>query len=76
MLTPEKVEKLAAATQGTITNVSADRTQFRVEFPISTRAASFYDEIATAMRSTSGVDYEGGYGCIVLVTLPEPKEVP
>lgn len=70
-LTPERIEALATERSGQITASTEDGRTFRVEFPISTKAASFYDLMVDRLRSRQGVSFQDANRCIVVVTLPE-----
>ena len=70
-LTPERLDRMAVECRGKITSVSADRRQVVAEFPLSTRAASYFDDVVTSLRTDEGVEFSDPTRCIVIVTLPE-----
>lgn len=70
-LTPERLDRMAVECRGKITSVSADGRMVVAEFPISTRAASFYDDVVTSLRTDEGVEFSDAARCVVVVTLPE-----
>ena len=70
-LTAERVERIAEENGGRITAANDQGTCFRVEFPVSTRAAGFYDDMVTRLRDDKGVEFTDPARCVVLVTLTE-----
>jgi hypothetical protein len=66
--TAQQISDFAAEHNGTLAACNDAETQFRVEFPINTRAAGFFDEMVSRYRSDAGVTFDDPAECVVIIT--------
>jgi hypothetical protein len=66
MTATEKLHRSVNQTNGTITAANDEGTRYRIEFPLSTRAASFYDDAITYGWEAT---YQDPARCVVVVNL-------
>jgi|1185.fasta_scaffold1181745_1 hypothetical protein len=65
--TAHQISEFAAPHLGTLMAYDDAETQFRVEFPVSTRAAGFFDEMVSRYLSDEPVTYDDPAMCVVII---------